>query len=1198
MSDILSKFPIWTEQQHIQSKGMYAGTYDHMELDEFVFEDTIRVKKMTYSPALLQMFMEIALNALDQATEMFLDNAAKEDRVTKIDISFDKTTGKIRIANNGRGIPTLYHPEAKMHVPQYVFTKTRASSKLEKKAGKIVLGTNGYGVKIVLFTSAELSLTTIYKYADRSEKYTQTWRDRAEICEPPAIKNTKEKQMTCVEFLPDYSRQFNYAAAIPTEMDALFKFRTYMMAAYIAWMTRGECKITYNGEICAAKSIRDVAAIYSKITFAAELKPTGRLPMEIVVAVPPEIHLPPMTTINGTFASRGPHIATFEKQLVAGIKDIIAKKLGNVTFRKAYVLDNITLLINAAIPEVDWPNQKKDDPAIPAKALADYKLEPDFIAKIAAALETKILESIYDKAPVVDAPKINRTAELRLDKYEAATFAKPSHKRKSETMLFLPEGDSAATPLKRGIRAKDPKTKLPYLGPDLAGIFTLRGVLINVRKEIEEMMILGKKTRKLSETLKENDIFNDFMKVTGLDLNCTYEDEKQMKKLSYGHIVGFVDEDTDGAFIFGLIVNMFEVFWPNLLARGYLQRFVTPIKRAYPKRGGKIAEFRSEYEYQRWAKTANVADYNIRYYKGIGANDAREIEHLFSDYRRHIYTYYVDDKSAETYELFFGKNTNVRKSLFRQDFAEPPEELISCENELRRISITSHAKNQLEIHKRENIHRMAPDFRDGRKPVQRKILYGTMDYFAKSNKNVKVDILTSALSKATHYHHGPTSMQNTIFLEATTFIGGNQLPMLLPRGECGSRGKGGDDHSSSRYAEVCANKKLIAAIFPAADEDILPLTNEEGTPVEPEFYVPILPMAILRHIENPMDGWKVKIFARDVSHVIEVLKYMIRNYKKDVYIPPLKPDLRGFRGDTRFIGGKWSLVGKYVFAESTRTVHISELPIRVWHEYYIDRLRKERQYWRPNDKTEVKMFKWDIRNNSDDKYGIDIQIELEEPNGGHDPLAIIKTFGNSELDCFEDYFRLKKSFKNHLNLTCGYKVLEYETYEDIMRDWFESRKNLYELRIHRQLILLELEIAELESLIRYVANYETLAIKGAEKEAAYAKLAAENYIRIDSKVKISETPTAELKPKIINSAAATYDYLLNTRDSDKLRPAILRREAKLAELYAAKEKLAAESRQGAFIGAKIWLDEVEKAAAIIGEGLACGWNTDAEKFTF
>ena len=59
--------------------------------------------------------------------------------------------------------------------------------------------------------------------------------------------------------------------------------------------------------------------------------------------------------------------------------------------------------------------------------------------------------------------------------------------------------------------------------------------------------------------------------------------------LEYGSIIGFVDQDHDGVgFIFSLILNMFELLWPNLLQEGYVKRFVTPLRRAYPKKGGKV----------------------------------------------------------------------------------------------------------------------------------------------------------------------------------------------------------------------------------------------------------------------------------------------------------------------------------------------------------------------------------------------------------------------------------------------------------------------------------------------------------------------------------------------------------------------------------------------------------------------------------
>ncbi len=81
--------------------------------------------------------------------------------------------------------------------------------------------------------------------------------------------------------------------------------------------------------------------------------------------------------------------------------------------------------------------------------------------------------------------------------------------------------------------------------------------------------------------------------------------------------------------------------------------------------------------------------------------------------------------------------------------------------------------------------RSIPSLIDGLKPSQRKILYGC---FKRNLRNeVKVAQLTGYVSEHSCYHHGEMSLSAAIINMAQTYIGSNNLNLLEPIGQFGTR---------------------------------------------------------------------------------------------------------------------------------------------------------------------------------------------------------------------------------------------------------------------------------------------------------------------------------------------------------------------------------------------------------------------------
>ena len=93
---------------------------------------------------------------------------------------------------------------------------------------------------------------------------------------------------------------------------------------------------------------------------------------------------------------------------------------------------------------------------------------------------------------------------------------------------------------------------------------------------------------------------------------------------------------------------------------------------------------------------------------------------------------------------------------------------------------------------------------------------------------------------------------------AQDFVGSNNINLLKPNGMFGTRLKGGKDHASARYIFTSLSS-LTRFIFPEPDDHILNYLEDDGEMVEPEWYIPIVPMSLINGAEGIGTGWSTAI---------------------------------------------------------------------------------------------------------------------------------------------------------------------------------------------------------------------------------------------------------------------------------------------------------------------------------------------------
>lgn len=1224
MSSVEDRFVYTTAEQSVRDKDWAAGTKNQIEFSEFLMaaDGSIKHAGIKYPPALWKMVDEAVVNAIDHAvvclTELKDDGSAYLP-VTAIDVSVS-ANGNIRVYNTGSGIPVVEHPIAskangrKILLPTMIFGMLFQGSNRKKPDDSIVGGTNGIGAKIIKC----LSVVSAVETCDGVNLFQQKWTDHGEVEHQPTVRpiNTVPQslriQHTALSFLPDYAGLFGYSAmdgAVLEEFTSLLRMRVAMAAAYIkfipsiiASLRAGKPSlpkiclptVTFDGHPVSADITSLSRAMFPDApaftcTIAPIVPPPNaksaihyKYPWEVCIVLLNDItslDIPDkkyISNINGIVVRHGKHITRITDQIIDYISAEITASLKNTKakFASSLVTDNIFVFINCALPNPAWTGQRKDVLDVNMKALSGYILPVKFLKEPSNRLHEFILTNILSRGA-----KTVRAKNEFSGKYQPARDRSAANSQRCN--LLICEGDSALEQVCIGVS----KT----IGWQFTGVLSTGGVPINARNFVTVVKTSTGTTVVPKEKLLKNKFFSQLCKYVGLNPSATYADtpagRKERKMLKYGHLVAVVDQDLDGkGNILCLIINMFELLWPKLLENGFIQWFATPIIQAFPRKGGQVLIF---YEVRIFIASGITTDtHEIKYYKGLATHDKNSIVHAFKNFTNNVYTYTYTPAERAQFETFYGNNTDLRKESLRKPPPIPTDAMIAIWEQQRKISARDQLYYEADAFQRDNLLRKLDNAIDGQNSAGRKILYGMIHKLR--GRTMKVADAGGLISEFAQYHHGEQSIHDAIKLRGTLRVGGCQLPVVRPFSLFGTRigGKGG----AARYIWCTLNEKLVDLLFPAEDSFLLSYTLIDGIQCEPDYYIPLLPTAILESVEIPAHGWKLKKWARDIPSVINNVRRLI-NFGEDVPLLTMPPSsyegtLCAWKGEFRYVRGLEHSIGKYTYYPPDNRINIWELPLRQWTKSYIKWFGEH-----VFEKFEGKFLDWYP---SPDEDIINIDVWLAPGT-----IDWLDSRGVDSLDGVELIFGLYDRMDSHLNMTwTDLSERSFLSYSDVMRAWFPFRRDLYGQRIARRRICLELQIELINNKIKYAESNHTFGRLGRDK--LLAAILEAGYTPFDvSVINAPKFTQVESIKTIATGRSADCKYLAKMRDWDKTYDAIADYCADLAKLHAELDKLNSDALVGRFPGAKMFLEELDSLEAVIAEGQRTGWLFgDYGKYTY
>ncbi|KAH9992512.1 DNA topoisomerase [Russula compacta] len=1062
-----------SQLEHILKRpDSYIGSVEFVTQNIWTYDsDTKRMvqRDVKYVPGFFKIIDEILVNAAD--------NKINDPNMDTLKVEIDVENGTISVYNNGHGIPIEIHSKEKIYIPELIFGHLLSSSNYDDDEKKLTGGRNGYGAKLANIYSTEFIVDTADK--GTGQKYKQTWTDNMGKCGKAKItKNSRGEEYTRVTFKPDLKR-FGMTMIDPDTV-SLLKKRVYDMAGTVK-----DVKVYLNDERLKIKGFKQYIELYlsSAAETAAEVsggaaqakqsviyeRISNRWEVGFAVSDGTFQHVSfanSISTIKG-----GSHVNYVADQIAKNLITAITKKNKAAAIKLAKIKEHMWIFVNALIENPTFDSQTKETMTLLASKFGSKPtLSEEFMKKVS---KSSIVENVLNWAKFRADQQIKKTDGSKRNRLTGITKLADANnagtRNGSHCTLILTEGDSAKALAVAG---------LGVVGRDNFGVFPLRGKLLNVREAKHDQIM-------------KNEEIQNIKKIMGLQHNKDYSD---VGSLRYGQLMIMTDQDHDGSHIKGLLINFLDHFFPSLLKLpNFLVEFVTPIVRV--TKGKQRIDFFTIPEYEQWLEqTPDAHKWDSKYYKGLGTSKDSDARDYFSHMAKHMIPFSsTQDGDRDLIDLAFSKKkADDRKEWLRQ--FRPGTYL---DHDADEISYSDFINKELILFSMADNVRSIPSVADGLKPGQRKVIWGC--FKRKLKKEIKVAQLVGYISEHAAYHHGEQSLTMTIVNLAQDYVGSNNLNLLLPNGQYGTRDQGGKDHASARYI-FTEPAPITRTIFHPMDDALLEYLKEDNDQIEPEWYMPVIPLVLINGAEGIGTGWSTSVPSYNPRDVVENIRRLMAGEEQE----PMLPWWRGFKGTIKKTGDhKYDVTGIASKINDT-TVEITELPIHKWTQTYKAEL--EAMIGEKGDGA-VKDYK-EHHDNVNVHFVVSMgakELEKAEEQGLTEFFKLTSKINTSNMICFDFDGKIKK----------------YNSPEEIIEEFYPKRLAFYQKRKDYLANELQLQFEKLSNQARFVKMIisKELVISNRKKADIVEELHQKN--------EDAEDNDDEAEEATATGSSTDYDYLLS-----------------------------------------------------------------------
>ena len=594
------------------------------------------------------LIWEIVDNSFDEAMAGF----AKRIEVELL------PDNKVRVTDDGRGIPVDKHPQTGKSALETVYTVLHAGGKFGEGGGyKVSGGLHGVGASVVNALSTHLRAEV---YRD-GHIYAQEYSRGKVLADVKIVGETdKEKHGTAITFAPDPEIFPNTTFSLDTILNHLRQqaYLTKKIHLRVADHRENADEPGYNfyfegGVASFVRHINKNRLALNEPPFYFE-KLVGDNAVEVSIAYTDDYNEHVYTFANNIYTVEGgTHLTGFRTALTRAINDYVKKteygKSGDLSFSGEDVREGLTAVISVKLPDPQFEGQTKGKLGNPEmknmveqvtyEGLTYYLEEHPQEAR-------KIIEKCALSLRARVAARAARDTVIRKGALEGMTLpgklADCSNKDAANSELYIVEGDSAGGSAKQG---RDRKFQ---------AILPLRGKILNVERARMDKMLSNEEIKNLI-----------------IAMGTSIGETLKMDKMRYGRIIIMTDADVDGAHIRTLLLTLFFRHFKEIVTGGHLFIAQPPL---FLVQKGKSKEWAyNEKQKDDAVKKLGKDGVNVQRYKGLGEMNPEQLWDTTMNPENRVLLK-VDVKDAERADEIF--------SMLMGDEVAP-----------RKRFIQSHAKN-------------------------------------------------------------------------------------------------------------------------------------------------------------------------------------------------------------------------------------------------------------------------------------------------------------------------------------------------------------------------------------------------------------------------------------------------------------------------------------------------------------------------
>jgi DNA gyrase subunit B len=594
------------------------------------------------------LLTEIVFNSVDEAIMGYCD----EIRVSLL------PKNRVRVEDNGRGIPVDIHPQTKKPALETIVTTLHAGGKFGSKVYVCTGGLHGVGISAVCALSQYMKVQV---FRDGYEYYQEYSRGK------PTTKVVKvgktNKRGTTVIFEPDPE----IFKEIRFDRDKILKFLRQQ-----AFLNKG-LKIIFSdqrvkppenyffyfegGILSYLKYLISGQERIMKNIFYCSGQKNGIL-VEAAFCYTDEYETYEEAFANNVFNPQGgTHLTGFRTALTKTFNEYARKngilKENDENLTGEDIREGLTAVVSVKIESPQFEGQTKSKLGNPEAKIAVEGVVSeailDFFEKNPADARA-ILQKCILAQKARKAAKTARETVLRKGILEGLTLpgklADCTSKNPENSELFVVEGESAGGSSRQ---ARDRRFQ---------AILPLRGKILNVERARLDKILASKEIRSLI-----------------IALGTAIAEDFDIEKIRYHRIIIACDADVDGNHIKTLLLTLFYRYFRPIIEKGYLYIAKPPL---YKIQAGKEVRYAySEEEKDRILKELKKSSVSIQRYKGLGEMNPEELwETTMNPEKRVLIKVKIEDakEADKTFDILMGKDVLPRKR-FIHNFAKKVKNL-------------------------------------------------------------------------------------------------------------------------------------------------------------------------------------------------------------------------------------------------------------------------------------------------------------------------------------------------------------------------------------------------------------------------------------------------------------------------------------------------------------------------------------------